>query len=158
MNAERLAEVARIIERLAPADTKDDEQFLGSLSGSFITSANEHATITQFDMRMYHGTQVRGSAACGCIAGVTIQHWPDEAATYAGSSTNVEITDDVAGQILGLRPEVAKVLFHCRKHRGDWALSRIRPEEAASACRRLAAGETLDHIWKQSRPRSGEAH
>ena len=110
-------------------------------------------------MRMDHGTQVRGSAGCGCIAGVTIQRWPDEAATYAGSSNRFAPADDVAGRILDLRPEVADALFHStnRSRSGETQecpeediLTGIKPEEAAAACRRLAAGEALDHIWRET--------
>ena len=160
MNAERLNEVARIVEGLSPRDGTDGDWISGPFQRTgtqmLVADADLHTRITHLHMGVYHGSQDCGTI--GCIAGVTIQRWPEEAATYAASSTNVAVADDVAGQILGLRPEVAEVLFHCRNHKGYWALGLIRPEEAASACRRLAAGETLDHIWEESLPASGEAH
>ena len=148
MNSERLAEVARIIEKLAPRQDVEDELMIRVNMQRLVTSPERHASITHLHMGVYHGTEKCGSV--GCIAGVTIQHWPDEAKKHVELFEGMWFADDVAARILELTTEAGDALFHCTVEDGHTVLGNVLPDEAAAACRRLAAGAPLNEIWKKN--------
>ena len=61
MNIKRLAEVARIIEKLAPRQDVEDELMIRVNMQRLVTSPERHASITHLHMGVYHGTQKCGS-------------------------------------------------------------------------------------------------
>ena len=151
MNQERLLEVAQIIEKLAPHDDVDEKRITPAGGYTLVKDAGQHAPISHLHMGIYHGTLKCDTL--GCIAGVTIHRWADEAKKHANPHRGLTVVDKVAGNILDLTIEERGTLFHCDGLMDGIEVKAVLPNEAAEACRRLAAGRPLGEVWQQNATR-----
>lgn len=120
--------------------------------------------IDAFNMATVYGLRTDGCGSVGCIAGLTVQEYPDLAARtrrriareYSRPIDGVDILD-VAGDILGLDHTTRNELF-CAVS-SPWAddLGRASKEAVIGALDRILDGHRGPAIWTPVRPETTNA-
>ena len=156
MNGGRLEELATAAERLQPNDglgwvltheryRECAETAFRTTQGSVLVRDPEGCKpITHLHMGVYHARHTCGTV--GCLGGMTVQMWPDESRAIQERHPGCRV-DQVAQRILELSDEETEALLHATGA-DTLPLESIQPEQAASACRRLARGDAPRVIWK----------
>ncbi|MDE0456096.1 MAG: hypothetical protein OXI15_02275 [Chromatiales bacterium] len=143
--------------------------FPGDLTDDIQTTPGTHlmtgeGAIDAFNMVTVYGLRTDGCGTVGCIAGLTVQEYPDLAAQtrrriaheYNWPIDGVDILD-VAGDILGLDHTTRNELF-CAVS-SPWAddLGRASKEAVIGALDRILDGHRGPAIWTPVRPEPATA-
>lgn len=143
LQMQRLGTVARALETLRPRDEAENEV---SYASELLERPQDASPIQILSMDNWYGLTECGTT--GCIAGVTVLCYPDEARQILDTEERAGV-DDIARSLLGLSDEAAAELFWMTTVR---AMRRgtngpVRPHEAAEAVRRVAKGVDSAAIW-----------
>ena len=155
MNRDRLRTVGGIARRPAPRPKTGRIGLLRTHTLDLSLAPDRQKPITHLDMGVYHGTAPCG--ALGCLAGIALQTWPEEArdrwgrANHGAGEFGCEI-DRVAAGILDLEAPEANALFHAAGCTTEGPKTAITPAEAGRACMRLADGAEAHTIWRDQGP------
>lgn len=152
---QRLETVARALETLRPRDEAENEV---SYASELLERPQDASPIQILSMDTWYGLTECGTT--GCIAGVTLLCYPDEARQILDAEERTGV-DDIARSLLGLSDETAAELFWMTTVRAlrRGANGPVRPHEAAEAVRRVAKGVDNAAIWNHlgQGDRSGDA-
>ncbi|MDE2905842.1 MAG: hypothetical protein OXQ28_07130 [Acidobacteriota bacterium] len=116
--------------------------------------------IDTLDMRVEHGphTDANGeSRVLGCISGLAILMFPDDAAEAARTLPHAIVVcdaSDVAQHVLGLEDEVADTLFNDHPDDPVTRSEPVTPEQAAQAVEHVLAGTSAMRIWDHATEKS----
>jgi len=155
MNRQRLQTVRDEVARLSPAPA-----FSNSAKVTHETLLTAHPDsvlrIDTLDMNTWHSrlSTLGDCRTLGCIAGVTLCLYPEEAREIGAQSdeeTGLHPSfGEVAQQILELSDTESWALFHSEPRRPGGAA--VTPEQATAAIDRLLAGDDPEDIWDHTRP------
>ena len=143
LQMQRLETVARALETLRPRDEAENEV---SYASELLERPQDASPIQILSMDNWYGLTECGTT--GCIAGVTVLCYPDEARQILDTEERAGV-DDIARSLLGLSDETAAELFWMTSVRAmrRGANGPVRPHEAAEAVRRVAKGVDNAAIW-----------
>jgi len=163
MNRQRLKKVRDTLRTLRPTMPADGPRDAGTLTDEAALCANAARlpAIDTFDVETYHSPDGAGpGGAAGCIAGVTIQLFPEAAAEELkrvghdplqydiGRST----ADIVAQHVLELDDREGDQLFCAADEVRSDKKKPVTPQEAAQAVERLLDGIDAEEIWEHLCP------
>ena len=151
LQIQRLETVARALETLRPRDEAECEI---SYASELLARPQDAAPIQILSMDNWYGLTECGTT--GCIAGVTVLCYPDQAQQIVDTEERAGV-DDIARNLLGLSDETAVELFWMTTVRAmnRGANGPVRPHEAAEAVRRVARGVDDAAVWNHLRQGDG---
>ena len=166
MNRQRLKKLRNTLRSLRPCTHIRKPGGGNGYTGTFkLTRSNTLCTraaglprIDTLDMRVEHGLHTESNGdkrVLGCISGLTILMFPDEAAEAARTlPAAIVVCDatDVAQQVLGLDDATADELFNGHPDGPDNGAAPVTPEQAATAVERVLAGAGPSDLWNQAQP------
>ena len=169
MNRQRLKKLRDALRSLRPCNDIRDAGAPGGYTGTLKPTDTETlcaraagtAPIDTLDMRIEHGVHEDAAGRrqiLGCISGMAIQMYPDEAAKAARTlPAAIVVCDatDVAQEVLGLDDATADELFNGHPDDPDKSAAPVTPGQAATAVERVLAGAGPSDLWNQAGPRTG---
>lgn len=143
MDRLRLVELRDIARSLKPYEG-DDAYRPDHPSENLWEMPDEHR-IEHLHMRHYFARTACGTV--GCLAGIAVTIWPEDAQATATAlrrrTHSRPDASDVAAQLLKLDHETKLGLFHGYNERA------MTPEQAATACQRVLDGHPCDALWER---------
>ena len=155
MNQQKLRTVREEVAKLSPAPAFSNKAKV-THETVLTTHPDRVLPIDTLDMNTWHSRlpTLGDCRTLGCIAGVTVCLYPDEAREVGARSdeeTGLQPSvGEIAQEILELNDTESWALFHSDPRQPGG--SAVTPEQATTAIDRLLAGEDPEDIWDHTRP------